>query len=71
LSELYGYSTSLTTFLVNKESLLHRPVLIFQPTVNPNASYEQSYQCLNHVSQLGQSAQLPCVDLQIRVCGGV
>jgi len=49
--------------LVNKESLLHRPVLIFQPIVNPSVSYKQSYQCLNHISQLGQNAQLPYVDL--------
>ena len=60
LSVLCGYSTSLTTFLVKKETSLHRPVLIFQPTVNPSASYIQSYQCLNPVSQLGQNAQLLC-----------
>jgi hypothetical protein len=41
LSELYGYNTPLTTFLVNKLSLLHRPVLIFQPTVNCRASDNQ------------------------------
>jgi len=28
----------LTTFLVKKEFLLHRPVLILQPTVNSRAS---------------------------------
>jgi len=49
--------------LVNKKNLLHRPVLIFQSPVNPSASYKQRYQCLNHISQLGQNAQLPCVDL--------
>jgi len=38
LSELYGYSTPTTTFLVNNQCSLHRPVLIFQPTVNPRAS---------------------------------
>ena len=43
-----------------KESSFHRPVLIFQPTVNPSARYKQSYQCLNHISQLGQNAQLLC-----------
>jgi hypothetical protein len=37
LSELYGYSMLLTTFLVNKECSLRRPVLIFQPTVNSSA----------------------------------
>jgi len=63
LSELYGNSTPLTTFLVNKQSLLHRPVLVFQPTVNPSASYEQRYQCLKHIRQLGKNAQLLCVNL--------
>jgi len=42
LSELYGYSTPLTTFLVNDECSLHRPVLILQPTVNPRASNIES-----------------------------
>jgi len=50
----------LTTFLVKKGSSFHRQVLIFQPTVNPSAMYKQSYQCLNHISQLGQNAQLLC-----------
>jgi hypothetical protein len=39
---IYGHSTPLTTFLVNKECSLHRSVLIFQPTVNSSASYKQS-----------------------------
>jgi len=30
----------LTTFLVNIESLLRRPVLIFQSTANPSARYK-------------------------------
>jgi len=38
LSELYGYSTPLTTSLVNNYNSLHRPVMIFRPTVNPKAS---------------------------------
>jgi len=58
LSELYGYSMPLATFLVKKDCLFHRPVLIFQPTVNPSARYKQSFQCLNHISPLGQNAQL-------------
>ena len=37
----------LTTFLVKKEFSLHRPVLIFQPTVNSWASDNQSTQCHN------------------------
>jgi len=44
----------LTTFLVKKEFLLHRPVLIFQPTVNSTASDNQSTQCQNCISQLGK-----------------
>jgi len=35
-------------------------MLIFQPTLKPSARYKQSYQCLNHISQLGQNAQLLC-----------
>jgi len=54
LSELYGYSTPLTTFLVKKEFSLHRPVLIFQPTVNHRVSNNHSKQCQNHISQLGK-----------------
>jgi hypothetical protein len=54
MSELYGYSMSLTTFLVKKEFLLHRPVFIFQPTVNSRASNSCSKQCQNHISQLGK-----------------
>jgi len=38
--DIYGYNMPLTTFLVNIEGLLHRPVLIFQPTVNPSARYK-------------------------------
>jgi len=53
----------LTAFLVNKECSLCRLVLIFQPTVNTSASCKQSQQCVNLISQLGQSAQLLCVDL--------
>jgi len=52
LSELYGYSMPLTTFLVKEEFLLHRPVLIFQPTVNSRASDNHSKKCQNHISQL-------------------
>ena len=54
LSELYGYSTSLTNFLVKREFLLHKPVLIFQPTVNSRASDNCSKQFQNCISQLGK-----------------
>jgi len=40
-SELRGYITPLTTFLVNKECSLHKPVLIFKPTVNSSTGYKQ------------------------------
>jgi hypothetical protein len=43
-SELYGYSTPLTNFLVKKAFSLHRPVLIFQPTAHLRASDSQSTQ---------------------------
>jgi len=42
----------LTTFLVKKAFLFHRPVLIFDPTVNSRASDNQSMQLQNHISQL-------------------
>jgi hypothetical protein len=42
LSELYGYGTPLTTFLVKTEFSHHRPVLIFQPTVKSRASNKPS-----------------------------
>ena len=60
MSELYGYSTPLTTSVVKIECLFHRPVLILHPIFNPSARYKQSSQCLNHISQLGQNAQLLC-----------
>ena len=66
LCELYGYSMPLTTFLVKKESLLYRPVLIFQPTMNPSARYKQSYQCLNQIRQLGKMCSY-CVSTYISV----
>jgi len=55
LYELHGYSTPLTTFLVNNWSSFHRPVLIFQPTMNSNASNNQSKQCQDLTSQLGKT----------------
>jgi hypothetical protein len=42
LSEMDGYSTPLTTSLVNKYCSFHMPVLIFQLTVNSRASDKQS-----------------------------
>jgi len=61
LSELYGYSMPLTTFLVKKEFLLHRPVSIFQPTVNSRASDNHSKQCQNRISQLEKCAVMKCL----------
>jgi len=54
LSESYGYSTPLTTFLVKKDFSLHRPVLIFQWTVNCRASDNQNKECQNHISHLAK-----------------
>jgi hypothetical protein len=54
LSELYGYSTPLVTFLVQKEFSLHRPVLIFQHTVTSTASDNRSRQWQKHITQLGK-----------------
>ena len=59
-----------TTFLVNNETSLHRPVLIFQPTVNPRASNNQSKQCQNSISELWKMRSY-IVRIYIRACGGV
>ena len=53
-----GYSMPLTTILVTKQFLFHRPVLIFQPTENSRASINQSMQC--------QKAQPFYVTLQLK-----
>jgi hypothetical protein len=55
LSELCGYSTPLTNFLVTKEFSLHRPVLILRPTLNYRDIDNQSKQCQNHSSKLGKT----------------
>jgi hypothetical protein len=44
----------LTTFLAKQEFLLHRPVFVFQPTVNSRASDNRSKQCQNHICELGK-----------------
>jgi len=71
LSELYGYSTPLTNFLVKKDFLLYRPVLIFQPTVNNRASDNRSKQYQNRIMSAGKNAQLQSVYVYIGVCGRV
>ena len=45
-------SQAILTFLVTKDFSLHRPVLIFQPTLNSRASNNWSKQHQNHVSRL-------------------
>jgi len=55
-SELYAYSTPLTTFLINNQSSFHRPVLIFQPQCKLWTKLSVSKQ----LSQLGQNVQLTC-----------
>ena len=56
-SELYGYSMPLTTFLVKKEFLFHRPGLIFQPTMNSRASDNQSTRHQKRIRSSGRNAQ--------------
>ena len=69
LSELYGCSMSLTTFLVNSYSLFHRPVLIFQPSLSSIASDNQSMRCQHLISQLEKMSKCS-VYIYISVCGG-
>jgi hypothetical protein len=71
LSELYGYSTPLTTFLVKKEFWLHRPVLIFQPTVNSRASDNCSKAVRTVLVSGEKCAVMKSVYIYIGVCGGV
>jgi hypothetical protein len=52
LSELYGYSTPLTTFLKIFGFVGH--CMIFLPTVNSRASDNGSKWCQNCISQLGK-----------------
>jgi hypothetical protein len=63
----------LTTFLVKKEFLLHRPVLIFQPTLNSRASDNGTRQCQNCISKLGtmHNYEVSTYISYIGVCGGV
>jgi hypothetical protein len=70
LPELYGYSTPMTTFLVNNWSSLQRSVLIFQPTVNCRASDKQGELCPEQHYSLTE-LRSSCVDIWIRVSGGV
>jgi len=53
-----GYSRPLTTFLVTKEFLFHRPALIFQPTENLRASDNQSTQCQKRIRSSWRNAHL-------------
>ena len=50
LSELYGHITPLSSILVKKEFLLHRPVLIYQPTVNSRARDKCREHCQVRIS---------------------
>ena len=70
-SGFHWYSKPLTTFLVKKEFLFHRPVLIFQPTVNPRASDNPSMQRYTRIRSAGKNAQLLRDCVYIRVCEGV
>jgi len=66
LSELYGCTMSLTTFLVNSCSLFYRPVLILQPTVSSVASDNQSMQFQHLISKLGKMCSY-CVSTYIYI----
>jgi len=58
----------LTTFLVKKEFLFHRAVLIFQPTVNSRASDNQSMWCQKRIRSSTKNAQLISDGMYIIVC---
>jgi len=53
----------------SQEFSLHRPVLIFQLTVNSRASDNQSKQSQNLISQLEKNVELLSVYVYIDVCG--
>jgi hypothetical protein len=62
-SEVYRYSMPLTTFLVNNFCLFHRPVLIFQTTLNCRASDKQRWAVSRTASLTQRTAQLLFVDI--------
>jgi len=66
-----GYSTPLTTILVTKEILFHRPVLIFQPTENSGASDNQSTQCQQRIRSSWRNAHLLSEGIYNGLCAGV
>ena len=66
-----GYSTPLTTFLVNNWSSLHRPVLIFQPTVNPKASDSENKRVRTVLVHWEKDAVTRSVNIYMCVCRGV
>jgi len=63
LSELRGVQYA--TFLVKKELSLHRPVLIFQPTLNCRVSDNQSKLWKNRINQLGKCPVTKCLHVYI------
>jgi len=63
LSQLYRHSKPLTTFLVNNYGSFHRPVLIFQPTVNCRASDKQRHAVSRTALLTERTVQLLCVDI--------
>ena len=66
-----GYSPPLTTILVTKEFLLHRPVLIFQLAENSRASDNQNTQCQKCIRSSWRNAHLLSEGLYIVLCEGV
>jgi len=61
----------LTTILITKEFLFHRPVLIFQPTENSRASDNQSTQCQKRIRSSWRNVHLLSEGVYIGVCAGV
>jgi len=70
LSKLCWCSSLQKIFLVKNWCSFHRPVLIFQPTVDSSATDKQSKLCLKRTSRLRQNAQLQCVVIQVMLLGG-
>jgi hypothetical protein len=71
LSELYGYSTPRITLLDNNKSSIHRPVLIFQPTVSSRPSDKQGKLCHQQHNSLTELHSFCVSDIWIRVFGRV
>ena len=61
----------MTTLLVNNQSSLHRPVFIFQPTVNPRVSDSENKRVRTVLVSWEKDAVTRSVDIHIGDCRGV